>query len=64
MVGTHIPDDRDEFRSALQRIRAAFDGLCGGDLDAGAAQDEFLAGYDVIEEMSTAWFLGPDRGRT
>ena len=63
MVGTHIPDDRDQFRSALQRMRAAFDGLRDGQLEAGAAHDEFLAGYDIIEEMSTAWFLGPNRSR-
>lgn len=59
MVGTHIPDDRDQFQSALQRMREAFDGLRAGRLDAGTAQDEFVSGYDVIEEMSTAWFLGP-----
>lgn len=58
MVGTHIPDDRDQFRSALQRMCEAFDGLREGRLDPGSAQDEFRSGYDVIEEMSAVWFLG------
>lgn len=58
MVGTHIPDDRDQFMSALQRMRAAVDDLCGGLVEPGEARDDFLAGYGIIESMSTAWFLG------
>lgn len=57
MVGTHIPDDRDEFHSALQRVRAAFEGLRDGTLAAGTAEEEFHAGYDVLEELSSAWLI-------
>ena len=57
MVGTHIPDDRDEFESALQRMREAFEGLRDGRLDGGPAGDEFLAGYDTVRDMASAWFL-------
>ncbi|GAB2485403.1 hypothetical protein [Jatrophihabitans fulvus] len=57
MVGTHVPDDRDLYQSALQRMREAFEGLRDGTLDAGRAEDDFLAGYDTVAQMSTEWFL-------
>ena len=61
MVGTHIPDDRDEFESALQRMREAFNDLRDGRLEAGPAGDEFLAGYDTVRDMASAWFLNHRR---
>ncbi len=57
MVGTHIPDDRDHFDSGLQRMREAFEGLRDGRLSAGAAQDEFLVGYDSVRDMASTFFL-------
>lgn len=57
MVGTHVPDDRDQFQSALQRMREAFDGLRNGTLTPGQAEDDFLAGYDLVADMSSIWFL-------
>ena len=61
MVGTHVPDDRDEFYSAMQRMREAFDGLRDGDLPAGAADDMFRSGYDTVADMATAWLIAPRR---
>ena len=61
MVGTHYPDDRDLFESALQRMREAFDGLRDGGLSPGAAEDEFLAGYDTVSDMSATFFIGRPR---
>ena len=57
MVGTHFPDDRDLFESALQRMREAFDGVCEGRLSPGRAQDEFLVGYDTVKDISSMFFL-------
>ena len=57
MVGTHFPEDRDVFESALQRMREAFDGLQNGQLSAGAAQDQFLLGYDTVRDMAIEFFL-------
>ncbi len=57
MVGTHFPEDRDVFESALQRMRAAFEGLRDGRLTAGAAEDEFLAGYDELRDVTSVLFL-------
>jgi hypothetical protein len=57
VVGTHFPEDRDVFESALQRMREAFDGLQYGQLSPGAAQDEFLLGYDTVRDMATEFFL-------
>jgi hypothetical protein len=57
VVGTHVPDDRDQFESALQRMREAFEGVRDGTMRAGPAEDEFLAGYDVVRDMGSAWFL-------
>ena len=57
MVGTHFPEDRDVFESALQRMREAFDGLQDGHLSPGVAQDEFLLGYDTVRDMATEFFL-------
>jgi len=57
VVGTHFPEDRDVFESALQRMREAFDGLQNGHLSPGAAQDEFLIGYDTVRDMATEFFL-------
>ena len=57
VVGTHFPEDRDVFESALQRMREAFDGLQNGQLNPGAAQDEFLLGYDTARDMATEFFL-------
>jgi hypothetical protein len=57
MVGTHIPDDRDIFESALQRMREAFDAVQDGRMAPGAAQDEFLVGYDTVRDMASQFFL-------
>ena len=57
VVGTHFPEDRDVFESALQRMREAFDGLQNGQLTPGVAQDEFLLGYDTVRDMATEFFL-------
>jgi hypothetical protein len=57
MVGTHYPDDRDLFESALQRMREAFEGLRDGRLSPGAAQDEFLVGYDSVRDIASTFFL-------
>jgi hypothetical protein len=57
MVGTHYPDDRDLFESALQRMREAFEGLRDGRLSPGAAQDEFLVGYDTVRDIASTFFL-------
>jgi hypothetical protein len=57
MVGTHIPDDRDVFESALQRMREAFDALRDGTMTAGTAEDEFLVGYDTVRDMGGQFFL-------
>lgn len=61
MVGTHVPDDRDEYQSALQRMREAFEALRDGTLSPGAADDEFRAGYDTVADMSAMWFLSSRR---
>ena len=39
MVGTHFPEKRDVYESALQRMRAAFEALRDGTLSPGAAED-------------------------
>ena len=57
MVGTHIPDDRDIFESALQRMREAFESLQDGRMTPGMAQDEFLIGYDTVRDMGSQFFL-------
>ena len=57
MVGTHIPDDRDIFESALQRMQEAFDALHDGLMAPGAARDEFLVGYDTVRDMASQFFL-------
>jgi hypothetical protein len=57
VVGTHFPEDRDVFESALQRMRAAFEGLRDGRLGPGPAEDEFLAGYDEIRDVTSVLFL-------
>ena len=57
MVGTHVPDDRDNFQSALQRMREAFEALRDGTLPPGQAEDEFVSGYDTVADLSTFWFL-------
>jgi hypothetical protein len=57
VVGTHFPDDRDLFESALQRMREAFVALRDGRLSAGQAEDEFLIGYDTVKDISSMFFL-------
>ena len=57
VVGTHVPDDRDNFQSALQRMREAFEALRDGRQTPGQAEDDFLSGYDVVADMSTMWFV-------
>ena len=57
MVGTHFPEERDIYESALQRMREAFEALRDGTLTAGAAEDEFLAGYDTVRDVSSMFFL-------
>jgi len=57
VVGTHFPEERDIVRSALQRMREAFDGLSQGVLEAGAAQDLFLAAYDELLDVTSVLFM-------
>lgn len=56
MVGTHFPEDRDVFESALQRMREAFEGLRDGRLGAGPAEDLFLSGYDELLDVAGVLF--------
>lgn len=58
MVGTHVPDDRDQFLSGLQRMREAFDAVRDGELDAGTAEDIFRCGYDTVADIAAQWFIG------
>jgi hypothetical protein len=57
VVGTHIPDERDLFESALQRMREAFEGLRDGRLTPGMAEDEFLVGYDTVRDLGSQLLL-------
>ncbi len=57
MVGTHFPEDRDEFESALQRMREAFDGLRDGQLNPWMAEYEFRSAYATVQEISSMFFL-------
>ena len=57
MPGTHFPDDRDVFESALQRMREAFEALRDGRMTAIRAEEEFLAGYDTVRDMVSTLFL-------
>ncbi len=57
MVGTHFPEDRDVFESALQRMREAFEAVQDGHMSPGTAQDEFLLGYDTVRDMASEFFL-------
>lgn len=57
MVGTHFPEDRDVFESALQRMREAFEALRDHRMGAAAAEEEFLGGYDTVREMASTFFL-------
>ncbi len=57
MVGTHFPEDRDVFESALQRMREAFEAVQDGRMSPGAAQDEFLLGYDTVRDMASEFYL-------
>jgi hypothetical protein len=57
VVGTHFPEDRDTFESALQRMREAFETLRDNRLAAGAAEQEFLAGYDTVRDIGSTFFL-------
>ena len=43
--------------SALQRMREAFEALRDGRLAPSAAEEEFLAGYDTVREMTSTFFL-------
>ena len=56
MVGTHFPEERDVFQSALQRMREAFEGLRDGQLTAGLAEDLFHSGYDEVLDVASVWF--------
>lgn len=57
MVGTHFPEERDVFQSALQRMREAFEGLRDRRLSAGAAEDLFLNGYDELLDVASLLFV-------
>jgi hypothetical protein len=64
VVGTHFPEDRDLFESALQRMREAFEALRDGRAGPAAAEEEFLAGYYTVHEIASTFFLArgrPDR---
>jgi hypothetical protein len=56
VVGTHVPEDADVFQSALQRMREGFEGLRDGQLDIGAAEQLFLAGYGDALEVASVLF--------
>jgi hypothetical protein len=62
MVGTHLPDNRDRFQSALQRMREAFDGLRGGDLSAEDAEREVWAAYAEAGDLAAGWPTTPLSG--
>lgn len=65
MVGTHFPDDRDVFESALQRMREAFEALRDDRLAASRAEEEFRAGYDTVRDLASTFFLtGPSSHRS
>ena len=57
VVGTHVPDNRDHYQSALQRMREAFEGLRDGTLTPQRAAEDFESAYEVVADMSTFWFL-------
>ena len=61
MPGTHFPDDRDVLESALQRMREAFEALRDGRMGPSRAEEEFLAGYDMVREMVGIFFLARQR---
>ncbi len=61
MPGTHFPDDRDVLESALQRMREAFEALRDGQMSPARAEEEFLAGYDMVREMVGIFFLARQR---
>lgn len=61
MVGTHFPEERDLFESAVQRMREAFEGLRDGRLSPGTAEDMFLNGYDDLLDVSSVLFLSRRR---
>jgi hypothetical protein len=58
VVGTHYPEDRDAFESALQRMREAFEALRDGRMAPARAEEEFLDGYDTARDLVSALFLG------
>jgi hypothetical protein len=57
VVGTHFPEQRDQFESALQRMREAFEGLRDGLVEPGPAQDEFNSGYDEVRDLAAIFYL-------
>jgi hypothetical protein len=57
VVGTHFPEDRDLFESALQRMREAFEAVRDDRRASGAAEQEFLAGYDTVRDIASTFFL-------
>jgi hypothetical protein len=57
VVGTHFPDKRDEFESALQRMREAFEGLRDGQVSSWMAEYEFRSGYAIVQEIASMFFL-------
>ena len=61
MVGTHFPEDRDVVESALQRMREAFEALRDGRMGPSRAEEEFMAGYDMVREMVGIFFLARQR---
>jgi hypothetical protein len=68
MVGTHFADDRDNFESAMQRLREAFVDVRDGRRNTALAEDDFeqalrtvreIVGPLLIDRELAAW---PDRG--
>ena len=59
MVGTHFPEDRDLLESALQRMREAFEALRDGTTGPAAAEEEFMVAFETVQDMTSAFFLGP-----
>lgn len=52
MVGTHLPDERDRFQSALQRMREAFEGLREAAISIESAELQFRAAYAEVAEIA------------
>lgn len=46
-----MPDDRDQFESAMQRMREAFDGVREGTVDPVVAERDFSQAYGRVMDL-------------